>query len=235
MRLIKQLLTICILFASVFMALSPCLAEESICYGTTSKGALENACKLPEKGANFNAYSSLGTALGRTYLHCSVSDVVVEAYEVLSAEMPDKTFVYGETGWAKGGRFKPHKTHQNGLSVDFMVPVIDGKGNSVPLPTSAFNKYGYSLEFDDEGRIGELTIDFEAIASHILTLMAVADENGIGIWRVIFAPELQPFIKQTKAWLNLEGKVEFSKRKSWVRHDEHYHIDFTVPCRSLRK
>jgi len=24
------------------------------------------------------------------------------------------------------------------------------------------------------------------------------------------------------------------KAKPWVRHDEHYHVDFAVPCKTLR-
>ena len=24
--------------------------------------------------------------------------------------------------------------------------------------------------------------------------------------------------------------VQFSKQRSWVRHDEHYHVDFSIPC-----
>jgi penicillin-insensitive murein endopeptidase len=28
----------------------------------------------------------------------------------------------------------------------------------------------------------------------------------------------------------LKQKLPFMKGKSWVRHDEHYHVDFAVPC-----
>ena len=91
-------------------------------------------------------------------------------------------FVYGETGWAGGGRFKPHRTHQNGTSVDFMVPVRNDAGASVPLPRGYGDRYGYDLEFDASG--------------HLLTFMAA---------------------------------------KPWIRHDEHYHVDFAVPCKALTK
>ena len=151
----------------------------------------------------------------------------------MSKEQPDKVFVYGETGWASGGSFKPHKTHQNGLSVDFMVPVVDGKGKSVALPTSIFNKYGYDLAFDSNGKYDDLSIDFEALAAPLLAIKRAADANQIKIWRVIFDPKLQPFLRGTTAWPELDGKVTFSKRRSWVRHDEHYHIDFIIPCKSL--
>jgi penicillin-insensitive murein endopeptidase len=141
--------------------------------------------------------------------------------------------MYGETGWASGGSFKPHKTHQNGLSVDFMVPVVDKAGKSVPLPTNAFNKFGYDIEFDAKGRYGELTIDYEAITAHLHAIKKAADAKKVKIWRVIFDPELQPFLKKTKSWSAIKGQIQFSKRRSWVRHDDHYHIDFEVPCKPL--
>mgnify|MGYP001055395606 CR=1 FL=1 len=209
--------------------------SESVCYGTTSSGKLENGCKLPYSGDNFTAYSRLGSTLGRTYVHCQVAEVVLAAYQDLKKRYPDKVFVYGETGWASGGSFKPHKTHQNGLSVDFMVPVKDRSGDSVPLPTSAFNKYGYNIEFDAKGNADELAIDFEALAAHILAVKRAADAKQIKIWRIIFDPTLQRFLHATKAWPVLKGQVKFSTRRSWVRHDEHYHIDFDVPCKPMKE
>lgn len=142
-------------------------------------------------------------------------------------------FVYGETGKKSGGDFDPHKTHRNGLSVDFMVPVRDATGKSVALPSSIFNKWGYELEFDSDGRLGGLTIDFDAIAAHLYELDQAARERDVGIWRVIFAPELQRHLEKSEYWSYLSENVEFSTRRSWVRHDEHYHVDFDVPCEPL--
>lgn len=159
--------------------------------------------------------------------------VVLEAYERLATEMPDRVFVYGETGWNDGGQFKPHKTHRNGLSVDFMVPVLDESGASVELPSSILNKWGYDLEFDSNGRLDDLKIDFDAIAEHIYQLDIAAKRSGIGIWRVIFDPQLQPQLRNSPRWPYLEQNVRFSTNRSWVRHDEHYHVDFDVPCRPL--
>ncbi len=212
---------------------SPVMGADSICYGTTAKGKLEHGCELPYSGDNFTAYSHIGSVLGRTYVHCKVSDVILAAYKELKQDHPDKIFVYGETGWESGGRFKPHKTHQNGLSVDFMVPVLDESGKSVPLPTGIFNKYGYGLDFDAEGHYENLAIDFEAMAAHILAIKNAAEANYVKIRRVIFDPKLQPFLHTTSAWPELAGKVTFSSRRSWVRHDDHYHIDFDIPCKPL--
>jgi penicillin-insensitive murein endopeptidase len=196
-------------------------------------GKLENGCKLPSEGDNFTSYSSLGVMLGRTYVHCKVADVIKTAYKSMNDQYPQKVFMYGETGWASGGSFKPHKTHHNGLSVDFMVPVVDKAGKSVALPTNTFNKFGYAIEFDAEGRSEELTIDFEAITAHLLAIKKAADAKHVKIWRVIFDPKLQPFLKKTKSWLAIKDQIQFSKRKSWVRHDEHYHVDFDIPCKPM--
>ena len=132
-----------------------------------SKGRLENAVSLPTKGPNYSSYSSLAAALGRTYVHSKVQETVVATYAALEKSAPADVFVYGETSWASGGRFRPHRTHQNGLSVDFMVPVTDRTGKSVPLPTSAGNKWGYDIEFDANAKHGEYAIDFEALAEHL--------------------------------------------------------------------
>ena len=83
----------------------------------------------------------------RTGTQCG-APLIVEAYRELVRAAPTKRFVYGETGWKEGGRIRPHRTHQNGLSVDFMVPVLDKDGQSVPLPTNALNRFAYDIEFD---------------------------------------------------------------------------------------
>jgi penicillin-insensitive murein endopeptidase len=31
----------------------------------------------------------------------------------------------------------------------------------------------------------------------------------------------------------LKQNLRFMKNKPWVRHDEHYHVDFAVPCKPL--
>lgn len=216
----------------VWLALPASTALGSTCYGTTSNGALAEACQLPEEGPNFAPYSSLGPLLGRTWAHCEVVKVVEESYAALEKSHPELSFVYGESGKKEGGSFEPHKTHQNGLSVDFMVPVTDSSGQSVPLPTSIENKFGYGLEFDINGKLDDLAIDFEAISAHIAAIKKAAETEGVGIWRVIFDPKLQPKLHGTKFWEEIKH-LEFSTKQSWVRHDEHYHIDFEIPCEPL--
>ena len=75
-----------------------------------------------------------------------------------------------------------------------------------------------------------LSIDYPAMAAHIVKLHEAAKAQGYDLWRVIFDPEMQPFLLATTYGDYLEENVEFSKRPSWVRHDEHYHVDFSIPC-----
>lgn len=209
------------------------MAAESTCFGTVSNGRLERGVKLPEQGDNFTAYSSLGATLGRTYVHSRVAEITVAAFRELARAIPGKVFVYGETGWASGGRLRPHRTHKNGLSVDFMVPVVDASGRSVPLPTGVGNKFGYNIDFDASAKYDSYNIDFEAIAEHLYHLDLAAKQRSSGLALVIFEPSYLPRLFDTKRGAYLRANINFMKGKAWVRHDEHYHVDFSVPCKPV--
>lgn len=209
-------------------------AAESVCFGASNRGRLEGGVKIPESGSNFSAYSGLGVSLGRTYVHAKVAEVIAAAYATLAIALPDTVFVYGESGWAGGGRIRPHRTHQNGLAVDFMVPVLNAEGRSVPLPAGLFNKFGYGIEFDGTGRYEDLRIDFEAIAEHLYAVYTAAQSQGVGIARVIFEPSYLPKLYHTRQGEFLKAHIVFMQGQAWIRHDEHYHIDFAVPCKPLQ-
>ncbi len=198
--------------------------------GSTKDGSLVNGKRLPTSGTNFHAYGLLPAALGRNSLHGRVRSVVLAAYAQAEEQQGDTTFVYGECSWPSGGRLRPHATHRNGLSIDFMVPVADDVGSAV-LSTHVANKYGYAVEFDTAGQCAaqECQIDFDAMASHLQCLADAADAEGLQIWRVIFAPDLQPLLFATDKGRTLQKRLTFSKKPSWVRHDEHYHVDFHNP------
>ena len=224
-----------VMVAACALALAPsiALAAASQCFGKVGNGRLEHGVKLPLRGANFSAYSVLAAGAGRTYLHAAAARTVVDAYARLASASPASRFVYGETGLASGGRFKPHRTHQNGLSVDFFVPVRDASGQPAVLPTEMQSRFGYDIEFDVRGAYKQYRIDFAALAEHLYQLHAAAQANGAGIGKVIidtaFLPQL--FATPRGAWLKLN--VPFMKGKPWVRHDEHYHVDFALPCKPL--
>jgi len=217
-------------FVLTLLATSAVAQEQSTCFGTTSNGTLSNGWKLPVSGPNYSAYSTIGASIGRTYVHSDVYEIVVEAYAELARSMPNKLFVYGETGRKEGGEFEPHRTHRNGLSVDFMVPVVDETGRSLPISASILNKWGYGHEFDLSGRLDDLEIDAEALAEHIFQLHKAAKKQGDSITRVIFDPQLQGLLHNTFRWPYLRDNIRFSERPAWIRHDEHYHVDFDISC-----
>jgi penicillin-insensitive murein endopeptidase len=196
------------------------LASESV--GTPAQGRLVDGEQLPYRGPNFRAYSRLGHLLQRTYVHAKVKQTLLDAYAELEKTMPGRTFIYGETGWPRGGRFRPHRTHQNGLSVDFMVPILR-KGAPASLACTVFNKWCYAIEFDSAGRAGQDEIDFDAMAAHLLALQTAAGRHGLKIQKVIFDAPLQMPLLRTRHGRSL--RMPFLGY-AWVRHDEHYHVDF---------
>lgn len=220
----------------LFTLWQPFAANASTCYGAVGNGRLAGAVQLPSSGKNFAPYSRAGVELGRTYVHSLVSEVVLDAYSGLEKTAPGKTYVYGETGFARGGKIRPHHTHQAGLSVDFMVPVVDGALRSVPLPSTPLNKFGYGLEFDDQGRIPGMRIDFDAMAEHFYQLSAAAHRHGVAIERVIFDPPLMELLfNSSPRAASLRQMLPFMKTRPWICHDEHYHVDFGIACRPLRE
>jgi penicillin-insensitive murein endopeptidase len=199
--------------------------------GRPAAGRLQHGKRLPSRGPGFRTYSRLGSLLGRTAVHSAVRAAVLDAFSELHHASPDARFVVGETGWPRGGPFWPHRTHQNGMSVDFMVPVRSS-GAVAELPTWPWNRFGYGIQFDETGKAGDLQIDFEAIAIHLYYLKQAARAHGLDIDRVIFAPDLQPELFRTRAARRIKDVVPFLQRPVWIRHDDHYHVDFRVGASS---
>lgn len=207
---------------------APSWAEIPLSYGTTACGKLTGGVALPCSGENFEAYHWLGCALGRNYLHPVVRDTVLDAYALLAEKYPTLTWQYGETGNEDGGRFRPHRTHQNGTSVDFFFPVVDTNGKPALSPTGMFDKFGYDVDFSSEGRLGDLRIHWEAITDHLIALNVAGKKKGVSMARIILAPALQKQLVEhdprAKQFVDLANK-----KPAWVLHDEHYHIDFSIP------
>lgn len=232
-RLFRFLLLVTLLPALAYAGFIAFLAsgsQASVCRGNVVSGRLEGGTRVPYAGENFRAYSLLGYLAGRTFVHSSVRDAIRDAYADLARTHPDLRYVYAEAGWPWGGPFPPHKTHANGTAVDFLVPVRTTDGAISEVPTNALNKYGYALEFDRQGRSGDYQIDFEAMALHLLALEKAAKAHGVRVQAVIFDGPMQPKLFATAAGKELQGRMQFVGQ-AWIRHDEHYHVNFAVPCR----
>jgi len=164
---------------------------ESECYGSPSNGRLEDGVRLSTPRwmrDEVRSYCPFCELLLRTYVHSDVATVVHVAYTGVGYDgFVNTDWVHGETGWPWGGSFRPHRTHKNGLSVDFMAPLKDG----ARFPTHPFNRFGYDEEFDENGNGAAGKIDFRAMGSHLASLLSAAQEAGGGIRRVILAPDLQ--------------------------------------------
>jgi penicillin-insensitive murein endopeptidase len=201
--------------------------------GTVSDGALKNAKLVPFSGENFFYYNETSYLQGRAYTHSKVKEVMLKAYAELNDLYPGRKFGIMECSKKTGGKIWPHRTHQNGLSVDFMMPL---KKNSLPyyeLDQPSGMQSHYLLDFDKKGRYsGDTTvaIDFDLVAHHILLLEKQAKANGLKISKVIINTDLKDDLFRTKQGkiLKQSGIYIVKALPEYVNkvHDDHYHIDF---------
>ena len=205
---------------------------ESKAVGSVRNGTLENSYLLPYSGDNFRYFSWMSYyCMNNGYLHSDVYKTVLQAYATCERTCPDIRFRVMECADKHGGKMLLHRTHQNGMSVDFMVPKKNGNRQS-----HFFDRLGlwhYLLEFTDSGKLKfnkNVEIDFETMARHILALDDAARNNGLRIRKVIFKVELKDDFFNTPS-----GKKVKQRGIYFVRaltpfinkvHDDHYHIDF---------
>ena len=203
-------------------------SQPSKSIGLVSDGELINGKRVPSYGDNFITYSRLGSLIGRNGVHNKVRDVILDAFSTIYEKYPEYQYVIGECSWLNGGSMKPHRTHQNGSSVDFMVPIRNHENEIEVLPTNIFNKFGYNAEFDSTGKNDDYYIDFESIAIHLYYLNESAQKHNLKIDLVIFDPTLQKLLFNREYGYKIQNQIRFSKTPVWVRHDEHYHVNFKI-------
>ncbi|MBK8491556.1 MAG: penicillin-insensitive murein endopeptidase [Saprospirales bacterium] len=200
--------------------------------GSVRDGQLENGYLLPYHGANFCYFSPMSYyLLDNAYTHSNVYHTILEAYRTCEETCPDIRFRLMELSHKTGGQMLIHRTHQNGLSADFMVPKKRGKSQS-----RFYDKLGlwhYLLEFTETGALTfdrSVTIDFETMGKHILALDQAAQENGLRIKKVLLRIELKDDFYQTESGQQVKQKgIYFAQSMSgWTNrvHDDHYHVDF---------
>ena len=204
---------------------------ESTAIGTVGNGSLINGVILPYRGKNFKYFSSISYHAGRAYVHSSVRKVILESYQMLENSLPDRIFYLMEGANKEGGPLPPHRTHQNGLSVDFMaLKLKDGKPY---LKLDNLGPAHYALEFDQNGqwlKNDEVKIDFEAMARHIQSLEQACKKHQIHISKIILKINLKDdlFASPTGQKLQHLPFVGWLPDVIDKQHDDHYHIDFEV-------
>lgn len=203
----------------------------SISQGTVSNGRLINGKLFPFYGPNYTYFDEKSYLAGRGFIHSSIRDIVLESYLQLEISQPNRHFYIMECANQHGGKIYPHRTHQNGTSVDFMMPKLqNGK------PYTDLDQLGsdhYWLTFDDNGKYAKdpsIEIDFNLIAKHILLLNDKAKGLGYKVSKVIIKIEFKDELFATEYGKKLkESGIYVVRNLSPLinsLHDEHYHLDF---------
>jgi len=116
-----------ILLLIVLMGCSPTNPKgKGVCIskGTVKYGELINGRRFPKKGSNYKYFSKITYFLkNRAWVNAKVLDIAIEAYKECEITMPKRKFLLMECSHKKGGRMWPHRTHQNGTSIDFASPL----------------------------------------------------------------------------------------------------------------
>lgn len=201
--------------------------------GTVSNGSLEHGQIFPFSGTNYHYFDTSSYLASRCFVHSNVKACVLETYKKLEKTAPGRLFGIMECSNKHGGKIAPHRTHQNGLSVDFMTPLIkDGK------PYTDLDFVGaqhYLMNFDANGRYEDdpaVSIDFELMAQHLLTLIETAKNNGLSIEKIIWKTELRDELFATESGKKLQQSGVYITTNLTplinALHDDHYHVDFKL-------
>lgn len=228
--LINQI--VAMLFIILSCSVNPKRQGVSISKGSVSNGKLINGRKFSYRTKNYKFFSPISySVLNRAWVHSKVLDITNEAYKSLKNKYPEKKFLLMECSKKKGGKILPHQTHQNGVSIDFGVPLVK-KGKPWNIH-HCYGIYHYAMRFNNDGQLKrnkKIVIDFKAMADHILLLDKFARKRGMYVRKVILKVELIDNLFSTKSGKILKHKrIYFPKRLSKTLnklHDDHYHIDF---------
>ncbi|MGL4667052.1 MAG: hypothetical protein ACRCWR_03890 [Saezia sp.] len=184
---------------------------------------------LPFSGKNFQVNSYINYGVGRYYLKSKTAATILAAYDLLEQTNPMWQFTYAEMGWNGGGRFRPHRTHREGMNADFMTPVyqLDADQKAIPaaLPCHVFNLWGYGVRMDNEGKYKHYHIDAQALIAHIAALEQAGKGYNVSIKRVILDPPLLKLLQAHPDFKTITH-INFMQGNAWFPHDGHYHIDF---------
>jgi len=209
------------------------ISDKSISLGSVGNGSLKNGRIVPFSGTNFHYFDSTSYLKNRCFVHEKVLSTLLRAYKTLETSAAGIQFGLMECSRENGGRIRPHLTHQNGLSVDFMTPLKkDGKQCTAYDFTGAPH---YLMQFDERGAYTKdpaVSIDFETMALHLLALIDAAKANGLAIEKVILKLNLKDDLYATVSGRKLKASgIYFASSLTPIvnqLHDDHFHVDFKL-------
>lgn len=204
--------------------------SSSISTGSYGNGKLINGKLIPFNGRNFAYFSDASYLSGRAFLNDKVLKILLESYVEMESLYPGKKFYVMESSYKNGGEFFPHRTHQNGLSIDLMTPMLKNGKEYTGLDSMGIPHYWIS--FDENGIYSKdksVSINFNLVAHHILILDKIARKHDYKVNRVHFQNTLHDELYKTEYGKELRKKgialTALSKLIS-EQHDDHYHVDF---------
>ncbi len=216
-----------------FIAAHPDNHLRSISSGTTGNGKLQNGKLMPFKGDNFVYFDEASYLASRAFVHDFVKTSTLSTYKLLQQHYPNHIFTLMECSHEHGGKMHPHHTHQNGLSIDFMVPKLKNGLDNYSL--NSLGQIHYLLEFDSNGlyvKVTRISINFDLIAHHLLLLNSEAKKNHLKISKVIFKLNLKDELFNSNYGKELkQSGIYFAQNLTPLintLHDDHYHVDFEI-------
>lgn len=201
--------------------------------GEVNNGSLVNGRKFPFSGDNYSYFSRISYAFfNRAWIHEQILKTCLDAYKICEKTCPDHKFLLMECSHKNGGRMYPHRTHQNGTSIDFGTPLIkDGKQF---FRDKHYGLFHYIMSFDEDGNYNGkkgVKIDFEIMGKHLLALDEAARKNGMYIKKVILKIDLKDNFFESESGKKIKKKnIYFAQSLPKLvdnQHDEHYHVDFS--------
>lgn len=200
--------------------------------GTVGAGSLKHGRLVPFSGSNFQYFDTLSYLSGRAFVHQKTQAILLTAMTKLQQLQPDDRFYIMECSNACGGEMKPHRTHQNGKSIDFMTPLKCNGKHAYKYDSLGVNHYW--MDFNDRGIYSSdpsYSVDFDLLATWMLCLHDAAKEHGAKIEKIIWKMELKDELFATKNGKVLQQKgVYFAKQLTPLingLHDDHFHVDFS--------
>ncbi|MBL4704915.1 MAG: penicillin-insensitive murein endopeptidase [Flavobacteriales bacterium] len=208
-------------------------SEKSKSLGSHGNGTLKHGKLMPFSGSNFTYFDTTSYVKSRAFVHDKVKKSVLAAYYACDTICPDYHFTLMECSNQHGGKIWPHRTHQNGLSIDFAMPLQKSKKQYRGLDLTGANHY--LMDFDENGVYLEdkkVSINFEIVCQHILALEQACRENGLKIKKVIIKTDLKDDLYASPSGQKIKesGIYVVKKLEPLINqlHDDHYHIDFEL-------